>query len=123
LSRREDIIEFEIKVNQSVVRMKPLGRDRFCNRYWWFDGGLGTVSLDAITKNNNEVPPKDLQIKPDPEILSEYSAGYLFVEEFHNSDSDPKTNPELYNSESNVRQGLADGEWGYYGEPEQVHFI
>ncbi|KAJ3315236.1 hypothetical protein HDV04_003629 [Boothiomyces sp. JEL0838] len=115
--RREEIIEFELRATQAIIRSKPLGRDRFCNRYWWFDGGYGMVSLDAVTK----FPVSDRGNMPaDPEILHEYSTGYLFVEEFFGSETDEKLNPGLYYHQSELRTGLLDGQWGYYSEPAQI---
>ena len=44
LERRLESIEREFRKLLGVVRVKPLGRDRFYNRVWWFDG-CGTSSL------------------------------------------------------------------------------
>ena len=44
LERRLESIEREFRKLLGVVRLKPLGRDRFYNRVWWFDG-CGTSSL------------------------------------------------------------------------------
>ena len=44
LDRRLEGIEREFRKVQGVVRLKPLGKDRFHNRVWWFDG-CGTSSL------------------------------------------------------------------------------
>ncbi|KAJ3274604.1 hypothetical protein HDV01_002446 [Terramyces sp. JEL0728] len=116
--RREEIIEFELRATQAIIRSKPLGRDRFCNRYWWFDGGYGMISLDAVTK----FPASDRgNMAPDPEILHEYSTGYLFVEEFFGSETDESKNTGLYFHQSELRTGLLDGQWRYYSDTTQVH--
>ncbi|KAF8167934.1 chromatin remodeling complex protein [Crassisporium funariophilum] len=44
LERRLEGIEREFRKLLGAVRVKPLGRDRFFNRIWWFDG-LGSASL------------------------------------------------------------------------------
>jgi len=44
LERRLEGIEREFRKLLGAVRVKPLGRDRFFNRIWWFDG-LGAASL------------------------------------------------------------------------------
>ncbi|KAK0465402.1 chromatin remodeling complex protein [Desarmillaria tabescens] len=44
IERRLEGIEREFRKLLGGVRVKPLGRDRFYNRIWWFDG-LGSASL------------------------------------------------------------------------------
>lgn len=44
LDRRLEDIEREFRKVQGILRLKPLGKDRFHNRVWWFDG-CGTSSL------------------------------------------------------------------------------
>jgi hypothetical protein len=44
IERRLEGIEREFRRLLGGVRVKPLGRDRFFNRIWWFDG-LGSASL------------------------------------------------------------------------------
>ena len=44
LERRLEGIEREFRKLLGSVRVKPLGRDRFYNRVWWFDG-MGAASL------------------------------------------------------------------------------
>ncbi|KAL0950970.1 hypothetical protein HGRIS_007718 [Hohenbuehelia grisea] len=44
LERRLEGIEREFRKLLAVVRVKPLGRDRYYNRVWWFDG-MGAGSL------------------------------------------------------------------------------
>ncbi|KAA1468659.1 hypothetical protein DENSPDRAFT_857445 [Dentipellis sp. KUC8613] len=44
LERRLEGIEREFRKLLGSIRVKPLGRDRFYNRIWWFDG-MGSASL------------------------------------------------------------------------------
>ena len=44
LERRLEGIEREFRKLLGSVRVKPLGKDRFYNRIWWFDG-MGAASL------------------------------------------------------------------------------
>lgn len=44
LERRLEGIEREFRKLLGAIRVKPLGRDRFYNRIWWFDG-MGSTSL------------------------------------------------------------------------------
>ncbi|CAL1696016.1 unnamed protein product [Somion occarium] len=44
LERRLEGIERDFRKLLGAIRVKPLGRDRFYNRIWWFDG-MGSASL------------------------------------------------------------------------------
>lgn len=44
LDRADDWVEREFRRWQGVSRCRPLGKDRFFCRYWWFDG-IGGSSL------------------------------------------------------------------------------
>lgn len=44
IDRRLEAIERDFRRAQGVARIRPLGKDRFYNRIWWFDG-LGSASL------------------------------------------------------------------------------
>lgn len=44
LERRLEAIEREFRKLLGAIRVKPLGKDRFHNRIWWFDG-MGSASL------------------------------------------------------------------------------
>ncbi|EGO04257.1 hypothetical protein SERLA73DRAFT_82321 [Serpula lacrymans var. lacrymans S7.3] len=44
LERRLEGIERDFRKLLGAIRVKPLGRDRFYNRIWWFDG-VGSASL------------------------------------------------------------------------------
>lgn len=50
--RRDDQVEREFRRNYGVARCRPLGKDRFFNRYWWFDG-VGGMSLDSKNAANH----------------------------------------------------------------------
>ncbi|GAA5922875.1 hypothetical protein JCM1841_003769 [Sporobolomyces salmonicolor] len=43
-AERDDVVEREFRRFQGVSRCRPLGRDRFFCRYWWFDG-VGGMEL------------------------------------------------------------------------------
>lgn len=42
--KRDDLVEREFRRYQGVARLRPLGKDRFFNRYWWLDG-IGGMNL------------------------------------------------------------------------------
>lgn len=50
IERRLEGIERDFRKLLGAVRVKPLGRDRFYNRVWWFDG-MGAASLVGIGGN------------------------------------------------------------------------
>ena len=112
--RREQIVMYEIRRDQGAARIKPMGKDRYCNRYWWLDGALGAVSMQSITSLGN-IP----QSVPDPIITHDFATGYLFVEEFINDYNNLPA--ELFEPTSSLRSGTLDGKWGVYSNPEQVY--
>lgn len=123
LARRDEMLEREFRRLLHVARMVPLGRDRFGDKYWWFDG-LGSCSL--VTASD----------KPT------YQTGRLFVQAASSDEtalllpeSDVKRDAyaELLHptltaerleerKEAELGQGgvLAPGEWAVYTEPERV---
>lgn len=118
LMRRYDILDFEIRNCNGGVRLKLMGRDRYCNRYWYFDASNGSVSLDAITKTPLDPSVLEKPVGADPDIPYDYSTGVLFVEEFGVSSLTPQLRDEF----SDLRLGLLDGSWGYLSSPNEVCF-
>ncbi|TDL28675.1 hypothetical protein BD410DRAFT_893635 [Rickenella mellea] len=47
LERRLESIEREFRKLLGVARVKPMGRDRYLNRFWWFDGCGGSSLLGS----------------------------------------------------------------------------
>ncbi|KAL2918570.1 hypothetical protein HK105_201971 [Polyrhizophydium stewartii] len=86
LQRRARIIDHLLRIEYAAVRLRPLGRDRFHNRYWWFDGGFGAYPFDAVTQGidaSGRAAKGTPAPEPEPEAgRLEYSSGRLFVEEF-----------------------------------------
>ncbi|KAH6560383.1 hypothetical protein BASA60_000304 [Batrachochytrium salamandrivorans] len=135
LNRRQRVIDHLLRIKYAMVRVKPLGRDRFYNRYWWFDGGFGAYPFSAVTQG--------LEGKgstPDVEAgVLEYASGFLFVEEFGVdkmvdekwiqqwnetlSESEDLKQPRVSECGAvlDSRLGLLNGDWGYYSTPEQIH--
>lgn len=111
LERRMESIEREFRKWSGVVRLRPLGKDRFHNRYWWFDG-IGGSSLIASGGT----------------IM--YGAGRLFIQGPAESDIElmerkQRDEPLFKLTERRIDQEgvegvFAMGAWGFYSEPEQV---
>ncbi|KAJ3343797.1 hypothetical protein HDU91_000340, partial [Kappamyces sp. JEL0680] len=111
LNRREDIVEFELRSCQASCRLRPLGRDRYCNRYWYFDVAHGCVSMDVVTKIESDPSALKKPVAADPDIPYDYSTGFIFVEEFPRDHLDDEF--------SALRLGLLDGRWGYFSTVEE----
>jgi hypothetical protein len=82
-----------------------MGQDRFFNRYWWFDGAIGTSSDSSF------FAPKGKYRKN-----SGWASGYLFVEDFGLNSAFDSNDPVL----DNFKTGYMSGKWGYYSEVQNV---
>lgn len=102
-------------------RTRVLGKDRFWNRYYWFErngmpyGGLPDSSTAAAEYANGCIwvqGPDDLEregyIDTDPEYQAEYKAKF------------DMTVPERKKLEEGATSVYNARQWGYYSEPEQV---
>jgi len=108
LERRLENIEREFRQHVGGVRAKPLGKDRFYNRIWWFDG-LG------LTATNNLA-------------LGHYGTGRLFIQGPSEFDLDIlKRRGEDIDARRVEEEGtegvLGPGDWAAYSTVEEVRFI
>lgn len=107
VERRLEAIEREFRKLLGVVRLKPLGRDRFYNRVWWFDG-CGTSSLIGSGG------------------AIQYGTGRLFIQgpgEFDQEILDRHDDYDLVarRKEEEGEDGMLEmGEWAVYTEIEEV---
>ena len=106
LERRLEGIEREFRKLLGAVRVKPLGRDRFYNRIWWFDG-MGSASLVGSGG------------------MTQYGAGRLFIQGPSEFDLDLLGQREEDLEERRLEEEGEDGmlksnEWGVYSEIEEV---
>ncbi|TRM65788.1 ATP-utilizing chromatin assembly and remodelling N-terminal-domain-containing protein [Schizophyllum amplum] len=106
LERRLEGIERDFRRLLGGVRVKPLGRDRFYNRVWWFDG-LGSVSLLA---NGGAV---------------QYGTGRIFIQGPSEFDQDilqrREEDIEERRQEEETPEGmLGPGDWAVYTEVEEL---
>lgn len=107
-SKKDDWVEREFRRYQGVARCRPLGRDRFFNRYWWFDG-VGGMNL----------------IGQGAGVL--YGAGRLFVQGPSQEDWDlvcgergEEMNERRIKEEVDPEAMLGVNEWGFYEDEEEV---
>lgn len=108
LDRKLETIERDFRQIMGLGRTRPLGRDRFYNRIWWFDG-LGSASL--IGHSGNVVYGSGrVFIQGPSEVDLEVMMGRLDV-------NDVVSRRAIEEGESGT---LRSGEWACYSEPEQV---
>jgi len=107
--RRLEAIEREFRKLLGCIRVKPMGKDRFHNRIWWFDG-LGSGTL--VASGGGAV----------------WSAGRVFIQGPSELDRDLLDKREVEDGDVKKRRledegvdGMLDvNEWAAYSEPEQV---
>lgn len=107
--RRLEAIEREFRKLLGCIRVKPMGKDRFHNRIWWFDG-LGSGTL--VASGGGTV----------------WSTGRVFIQGPSELDRDLLDRREVEDGDVKKRRleeegvdGMLDvNEWAAYSEPEQV---
>ncbi|KAL0580304.1 hypothetical protein V5O48_001721 [Marasmius crinis-equi] len=106
LERRLEGIEREFRKLLGGVRVKPLGKDRFHNRVWWFDG-MGAASLVGSGG------------------VAQYGTGRIFIQgpsEFdeeilNRRDDDVATRRS---EEEGIEGQLGPGDWAVYSDLEEL---
>jgi len=108
LERRLESIERDFRKLLGAVRVKPLGKDRFHNRIWWFDG-MGSASLVGSGG------------------IAQYGTGRLFIQgpsEFDQEVLEQKKKEEDVDGRRKEEEGesgvLGSGDWAVYTEMEEV---
>ena len=139
--RRDTQLDRELRLLSGCIRGKPLGFDRFWNRYWWVDGyGSGISGIQ-------EYNPATGYSSRAPNLIP-YGTGRLWVEGAGKPDyigsfsgatgrqiakrrkpGDDSADPLItmtdglngsFGHELTGDNWLADGEWGYYENGDQV---
>lgn len=106
LERRLESIEREFRKLLGAIRAKPLGKDRFHNRVWWFDG-MGSMSLLGSGG------------------VVQYGTGRIFLQgptgmELEVMSRREESDVDARRQEEEGEGLLAPGEWAVYTEPEEV---
>lgn len=110
LERRLEGIEREFRKLLCTIRVKPLGKDRFHNRIWWFDG-MGSGSLVGSGG------------------VTQYGAGRLFIQgpsEFDTELLVARTDEgieERRKEEEGIEGMLGPGDWAVYSDQEEVSTV
>ena len=109
LDRRLEAIEREFRKLLGCIRAKPMGKDRFHNRIWWFDG-LGSGTL--VASGGGTVWSTGRVFIQGPSELDQ-----ALLDKREAEDGDVKKR----RLEEESAEGMLDvNEWGAYSEPEQV---
>ena len=112
IERRLEGIEREFRKLLGGVRVKPLGRDRFFNRIWWFDG-MGSASL--VGSGGTAL----------------YGSGRLFIQGPSEFDDDILQKRQYFDNEDIKSRRLEEegedgilgsNEWAVYNDLEEVCF-
>ena len=114
VQQRDEVTEREFRRHQQVMRVRPLGKDRFFNRYWYFDG-IGTMEL--LDEEENHV----------------YGTGCLFVQgpseqdrmlacELIGTDGEEGLKARRLREEGAEEILLATQDWAYLQTEEEVSF-
>ncbi|PFH54635.1 hypothetical protein AMATHDRAFT_134914 [Amanita thiersii Skay4041] len=107
LERRLEAIEREFRKLLGAVRVKPLGRDRFYNRIWWFDG-MGSASLVGSGG------------------VAQYGTGRIFIQGPSEFDAETleRRKDECIDERRREEEGaegmLEPGDWAVYSELEEL---
>ncbi|KAG6850825.1 hypothetical protein H0H93_008128 [Arthromyces matolae] len=107
LERRLEGIERDFRKLLGAVRVKPLGKDRFYNRVWWFDG-MGSANLVGSGG------------------VTQYGTGRIFIQgpsEFDKELLDLRKNEDIEGrrmEEEGENGILGPNEWAYYSDLEEL---
>jgi bromodomain adjacent to zinc finger domain protein 1A len=107
LERRLEGIEREFRQLLGSVRVKPMGKDRFYNRIWWFDG-MGSASLHGSGG------------------IVQYGTGRLFIQgpsvfDQEILDRREEGDVRVRRLEEEGEEGILDvGDWAVYTDQEEV---
>ncbi|KAG6381334.1 chromatin remodeling complex protein [Boletus reticuloceps] len=106
LERRLESIEREFRKLFGAIRAKPLGKDRFHNRVWWFDG-MGSMSLLGSGG------------------VVQYGTGRIFIQgptemELELMSRREENDVDARREEEEGEGLLGPGEWAVYTELEEV---
>jgi hypothetical protein len=125
-SQMEEFVEKQFRKYLGVSRCRPLGKDRFHCRYWWFDGiGGMDISKPSSESEGLRVPYSTGRIfvqgpgQLEWEVLSSERGQGENIEEKIESLNQRRLREEVVESENQL---VGIGEWGFYETPEEVSY-
>ncbi|KAF7319950.1 hypothetical protein MKEN_00778800 [Mycena kentingensis (nom. inval.)] len=107
IERRLEGIEREFRKLLSSVRARPMGKDRFYNRIWWFDG----MGAGSLVGNGG---------------VAQYNAGRIFIQGPSHIDKellDARTDEDIVarrEEEEGIEGMLGESEWAVYSDLEEL---
>ncbi|TPX38034.1 hypothetical protein SmJEL517_g00043 [Synchytrium microbalum] len=127
LAKRQLFLDQEIRRLEGVSRIRPLGRDRHYNRYWWYDEYVGAYPPGSELPDAPPVP-KGHKARPAVPIVLEWAAGRVFVEEFGVGVGAHSVNSVTDVERDAAGVGIAYGRgkavrWGCYQTVEEVDLL
>ncbi|OOO12058.1 Glycosyl transferase, ALG6/ALG8 [Aspergillus oryzae] len=120
LEEKIDVVDNDLR-EADCPRTRCLGKDRFCNRYWWFErnampyGGMPNSSTAEAQFANGRLwvqGPDEMERVGFIDVPEDQKKQYQ--KEFHTTPADRKKAEE-----GPTRLSNAD-EWGYYDDPDAV---
>jgi len=78
LERKQQVIDSRWKGWSAMIRLKMLGRDRYYNRYWWYDSSWLGSNNNAVDRTNNKGFGANSS-----NVIPSWGTGKLFVENVH----------------------------------------
>ncbi len=112
-----------MRIAQAVIRVKPLGRDRFWNRYWWFDGPFGAYPFEAVTQGHTLVPGKLQKLPVNEGVLQDWASGMIFVEDFNLKAAFTEQEGIPDTVKFPVVLGETQAKWGFYSTTQEVFVL
>jgi bromodomain adjacent to zinc finger domain protein 1A len=114
-----------------LLRSKPVGIDRFCNKIWWFDGTGSMSALSTVPFDTTAMTTTTADDGTESASSASYGTGRLYIQ---GSTAEERRRlgikfgvPEEEIAERRKKEEgeeglLEEGEWGVYDEPDKVRF-
>ncbi|WFD21096.1 dolichyl-P-Glc:Glc1Man9GlcNAc2-PP-dolichol alpha-1,3-glucosyltransferase [Malassezia caprae] len=106
LARREDALEREFRRYAQIPRLRPLGRDRFLDRYYWLDG-IGAAEAPTGAYQAARIFVQAPSRREWEALCAQYTGGRDALAQRRSREHGAPTAWEC-------------GSWGVYTQPEQV---
>ncbi|TPX43055.1 hypothetical protein SeMB42_g04877 [Synchytrium endobioticum] len=123
LVHRQNFLDEELRRQDATTRIRSLGRDRYFNRYWWYDAFTG-----AMPPGSEPPPPpppnRGHKARPIDPVILEWGAGRLFIEEYAVGDPNHPIRGSATEADKEAALiGNTTGDtvrWSYYSNPEDM---
>jgi hypothetical protein len=129
IAKRDEALDRDIRRHLGCVRIRPLGKDRFWNKYWWLDAfgsGLAAVNeLSQSTKASAHLIPFGtgrlwVEGAGHPQWLGTVSGVRSFDVSRARDSHHLRFLKARDQGEIQVNNFLNEAEWAFFSEPEEV---